>query len=265
MTPSVKPDCIENLPLDVNSAPPVQIDQLLLRTSDGALPSEELFEPPPASEKERTTHATQVGNSDKESGFVNTTSATKERALAVQVSMESDYLETNEDGDLSTVVLVDKGKGVDPQEYGIALYDPKSMTVPAGSTSTGSESNSIELVAEPVHRDKGKNVDREERGSGMAKYEPGPSRIYFHHSSSQKQDIPLQSFEPVKTKDLGRGPPHDPTLPRLSWHPKISPYRFILFLTPIAIGTAKAVSAQKGSVVTPITLEWIYGVVIFLV
>jgi hypothetical protein len=102
------------------------------------------------------------------------TSATKEPALAVEILMDSDLLEIYEDGDLGTVVLVDKGKGVDPQEYGGALNDPKSMIAPTGITSTGG-SGSIELVS--IHRDKGKNADPEERGNGMAKCEPGPSQI----------------------------------------------------------------------------------------
>ena len=317
--PSVEPDCIENLPLDVNSTLPVPVDQPSLRTSDTTLPSEELFEPPPASEKECTTHAIQVDDSDEENSFVTTTSATKE--LALPVLMDSGCLETNEDGDLSTLVLANRGKGIDPREYGGALYDPKSMIVPASTTSTGG-SDFIELVG--VHRDKGKNVDPEEKGNEMAKYEPGPSRIDFHDDeqiflqailleafkptiptdfvellgvhqdkgknvvpeergngmakyepgpsridlhdhgavSFQKKGILFESFEPT---DLNDGLPYDPTLPRPRWHPKISPYRFIVFSIPLAIGTAKAVLSYKGSVTTPITLEWISGVVILLV
>ncbi|KAF8959328.1 hypothetical protein BDZ97DRAFT_1838436 [Flammula alnicola] len=55
------------------------------------------------------------------------------------------------------------------------------------------------------------------------------------------------------------------TSPCLPWHPKITPYRFITFLTPICLGTAKAVAAQRGNTEEPITLEWIAGVVVFLV
>ena len=189
------------------------------------------------------------------------TSATKEPALAVEISMDNDCLETHEDGDLGT----DKGKGVD-QEYSGALSDPNSMIVPVGTTSTGG-SEPIELVG--VHRDKGKNVDPEERAcNGMAKYEPGPSRIDFHDHgamSFQQQGISLESFGPTKLTDLNDGRPYDPTLPRLSWFPKISPYRFMVLLIPFAIGTAKAALSLKGSVTTPVTLEWISGVVIFLV
>ena len=263
-TPSVKPDCRETiLPFDPNSALPVRIDHPSIRTNGTALPSDELFDPSPSSEKEPMTHAIQAGDGDAENGFVTATSAIKEPALAIAILMDSDYFETNEDGDLTTVVLADKGKGVDPREHGGALYDRNSMIVPAGTTSAGG-SDSIELVG--VHQDKGKNVDPEEIENDMAKYEPGPSRIDFHvHGAMSIQGIPPEPFEPTKTTDLDDGLLHDPTFPRLSWHPKISPYRFIVFSIPLAIGTVKAALSQKGSVTTPITLEWISGVVVFLV
>ena len=254
-TPSVKPD----------SVLPVRIDHPSICTSGTALPSDELFEPPPASGKEPTTHALQVGDSDEENGFVTATSATEEPALDVEILMDSNCLE---DGGLTTVVLADKGKGVDPQEYGGAPSDRNSMIFPAGTTSTG-RSDSVELTA--IHRDKGKNVDQEERRNGMAKYyEQGPSRIDFRdHLLTQffpEQVSHLQSFERKRTTDLNGGLhyDYDPTLPRPSWHPKISPYRFMVFSIPLAIGTVKAVLSQRGSTTTPITLEWISGVVIFL-
>jgi hypothetical protein len=260
-TPSVKPNCVEaNLPFDLLQ--PVRIDHPSICTSDTALPSDELLEPPLAPDKEPTTHAIQVGDaSDKEnSRLVTTTSTTKEPTLAGEILMVNDCLETHEDGDLTTVVLVDKGKGVDPQEYGASYY-PNSMIVPAGTNSTGG-SDSIELIG--VHRDKGKNVDPEEKGNGMTKYDPGPSRIDFddHRNeaiSFQKQSTPLESFDP--TKILNDELPYDPTLPRRSWRPKISHFRFIVCSVPLAfLGTVQAGSNQKGR----ITPEWISGVVIFL-
>jgi len=366
-TPSVKPNCVEtNLPFGLNSALPVRIDShFSICTSNRALPSDGLSEPPLASGKEPRTHAIQVGDDDEENGLVTATSVTKEPALAVVILMDTDFLKTHEDGDLGAVVLADKGKGVNPREYGGPLYDPNSMIVPAGTTSTptgGSDSlelvgvhrdkgknvdpeergnemakcepgpsridssatkelalaveilidndcledrdlgtvvlankgkgvdpreyggalydpnsmippagttstggsDSIELVG--IHRDKGKNVDLEERGNKMAKYEPGPSRIDFHNGamSFQQQVILLQLFKRMRTKDLNDGLHYNPTLPRPSWHPKISPYRFIVFWIPLTIGIVKAVLSLKGSVTIPITLEWISGVVIFL-
>jgi hypothetical protein len=193
-------------------------------------------------------------------------SAIKEPALAVENLMGNDCLETHEDGDLTTVALADKGKGVDPQEYGGALYDPKSMIAPAGTSSTGG-SDSIELVG--IHRDKGRNVNPGERGNGMAKDEPGPSQIDFHDHPGlakfvEEQVNLLQFFERKRATDLNDRLPYDPALPRLPWYPKISPYRLMVFSIPLAIGTVKAVLSQKGRSTTPTTLEWINGVVIFL-
>jgi hypothetical protein len=166
--PSVKADCVQtNLPLDLNSALPVQIDHPLIHSSDTALPLDELFEPP--------THAIQVSSGDEENGI--------------------------------------------PQEYGGGLYDPNSRIFLGGTTSTGG-SDSIE---------------------------------------------PPLSFERTSTTDLNDGLPYDPTLPRLLWHPKISPYRFMVLSIPLAIGTVKAVFSHEGSLTTPITLEWISGVMIILV
>jgi len=242
------------------------------------------------------------------------------------------------------VALADKGKGVDPREYGSALYNPKLMIVPADTTSPGG-SDVIELVgvhwnrgktADPeetnnsmakyesrpcnaldsdgaldadgalkakatmmrlfqhlflkslkpneltdsltgaqFYWDKGKNVDPEETEIGMANDEPGPSRIDLRvddhgELSFREQDI----FELCPSRiDLHyRSGIHqketftvESFIHQRGWFPKISPYRLTVLLTPVAIGTAKAVFSQKGSVTTSITLDWIYGVVIFLV
>jgi hypothetical protein len=261
MMPPVKPNCTEtNLPFD--SALRVRTNHPSMppdRTSDTTLPSGENFEPLPASEKESMAHASQVGDGEK-NGFVTGTTVTKEPAIATL--MDNDCLESHEAGDFTTAVLADKGKRVDPREHGGTALNPNSTIVLADIDL----SDIIKLI--DAHRDKGKNVDPKERGDG-AKYEPGPSRIdfpeYDSESAFQKQGIPLQSLEPTKTSDLNHEPLYESTPPRLSWHPKISPYRFIVFSIPLAVGTAKAISSQKGNVTVPITLEWISGVVVFLV
>ena len=210
------------------------------------------------------THATQVGHSDEANSLVaaTSTSATKEPPPSVEILMDGDCFENNEGGDISTVVLADKGKGVDPREYGSALYDPKLMIVHADTTSPG-ESDVLALIG--FHRDKGKNTDPAERGNGMAKDEPNPNQMNFPDDEDILfQAILLESQPTVPTLNLKDRLSYDPTLPQCRWHPKISPYRFTVLLTPLAIGTAKAVLSQKGSVKIPITLEWICGVVIFL-
>ena len=64
----------------------------------------------------------------------------------------------------------------------------------------------------------------------------------------------LLSDEPTKRTDLNDGLPYDPTLPHRRWHPKISPYRFTVFLTPLAIGTVNAVLSLTESITTLITI-----------
>jgi hypothetical protein len=61
----------------------------------------------------------------------------------------------------------------------------------------------------------------------------------------QEQVILLESFERTRTTDLNDGLHHDPTLPRLSWRPKISPYRFMVFSIPLAIANWDSQSCIK--------------------
>jgi len=209
------------------------------------------------------------------SSYVSDTTAAKEPITTVEILMDDDCLESHDDRYPSVVVLRDKGKQVDPREYGGAICNPLSTTVLTDTDST-TTSGRIELVG--VHGDKGKNVDpRELRRNRVAKYKPGPSRIDFSDyrlkddslESTDFHKLPMQSLpslEPAKFTDLTSCRPlDDPGLPRLRWHPKISPYRLIVFSIPVGIGTAKAISSQKGNVTVPITLEWTTGVVVFLV
>ncbi|KDR70538.1 hypothetical protein GALMADRAFT_877822 [Galerina marginata CBS 339.88] len=57
---------------------------------------------------------------------------------------------------------------------------------------------------------------------------------------------------------LGRGPDTP------SWHPKITPYRLIVLSTTVILGSAKALLTERGSIIVPITLEWLTGTVLFL-
>ena len=180
------------------------------------------------------------------------------------IGTEETFLDS---GSPTTVMLKDKGKRVDPREYGGASSNPKPTRVPVNINLIGMP-GVIEAIGVRLH--KGKDVSLRKRGGEVAKYEPGPSRIDFspqydsESSVFQKQDISLQPLEPPKATYLNQNSHYDPTLPRPRWHPKISPYRLIFFSIPLGIGTAKAISSQKGSVTVPITLEWISGVVVFL-
>ncbi|KAH9481040.1 hypothetical protein JR316_0005559 [Psilocybe cubensis] len=49
------------------------------------------------------------------------------------------------------------------------------------------------------------------------------------------------------------------------WHPKMTPYRLVVLLTTIGLGTAKAIMAHCGNSIVSTTLEWISGVLLFLI
>ena len=197
------------------------------------------------------------------------TTAAKEPAITTEILTDSDHLESNEDRDLSTVIVksVDKGKGVDPQEYGGATCIPISNIIPTATNST-----EMLDVFELDHRfrpDKGKSVDPRERGNRAPEYKPGPSRIDFHDYTSrydwENTAIPMHPLQPLEPVVTSHDPPYDPTVSHLRWHPKISPYRLMVLLTPVTFGTAKAIISQNGGVTAPITIEWVSGVVVSLV
>ena len=56
------------------------------------------------------------------------------------------------------------------------------------------------------------------------------------------------------------------TPPRqMNWHPEITPYRPVMVpVLPISFATVKAVVRQTGNRILTITLEWVSGVVAFL-
>ena len=258
--------CIEsnftqtNASLDVNSALPVHPSITSVCTRDAALPSGGL-----PSKNEPTTHTTHdcATGDVAEEHLINTTVVEEP---IIEVVIDVDRLENHKDRDLSVVMFRDKGKQVDPREYGGATSSSISTMVPTGIT------RRVELV--DVHLDQRKNDGPSVMGNRVAKYESGPSRIDFPSYMSQNDSesnvlhklhlLPLQSSE-LEDNATSHGPPCDSTPPRLRWHPKISPYRLLVFSIPAGIGTAKAISSQKGNITTPVTLEWISGVVVFLV
>lgn len=56
--------------------------------------------------------------------------------------------------------------------------------------------------------------------------------------------------------------PADPLALVTSWHPKLSIYRLLVLLSTIGFGTAKAILTYRGETLAPITLEWLFTVVI---
>jgi len=56
-----------------------------------------------------------------------------------------------------------------------------------------------------------------------------------------------------------------PEIPEhMSWHPRITFYRLTVILSTIWLGTAKAVYTYQGREFISITIDWIMGVVIYL-
>jgi hypothetical protein len=50
----------------------------------------------------------------------------------------------------------------------------------------------------------------------------------------------------------------------MNWHPRITLYRLTVILSTIGFGTAKAVYVYQGREFVSITIDWIMGVVIYL-
>jgi hypothetical protein len=49
-----------------------------------------------------------------------------------------------------------------------------------------------------------------------------------------------------------------------SWHPKLTLYRFLVILSTFGLAAAKSVTSYLNFTFASITLEWILGVVVFL-
>ena len=193
-------------------------------------------------------------------GTTNRRSATDEA-----VTKDSNHLDIHDSRDLSYAMLVDKAECADPQEQGSAST---SMLASPDTNSTG-VLDLIEVVG--VNLDKGKGVDPRERGYEVAKYEPGPVRIDFDYKpqcdseSTAVQSLQMQPLQLLEPHLVSHESPIAPPLPQIRWHPKISLYRLVMLLTPMVIGTVKAIISAKGGVTAPITIEWVSGVVVFLV
>jgi hypothetical protein len=49
------------------------------------------------------------------------------------------------------------------------------------------------------------------------------------------------------------------------WHPKLTVYRLLIICLTAGSGLAKAILAYRGETTAPITIEWVFGVVVLLV
>jgi hypothetical protein len=82
--------------------------------------------------------------------------------------------------------------------------------------------------------------------------------------SDQREDIELTDLE-TGLSSLPAGTNVPVLLSGQVWHPKVTPYRLLSVLLPACLGTVKAAALQQGAKNEPITLEWISGVVVFIV
>ncbi|KAF9008419.1 hypothetical protein BDQ17DRAFT_1301608 [Cyathus striatus] len=48
------------------------------------------------------------------------------------------------------------------------------------------------------------------------------------------------------------------------WHPKLTVYRLLVIITTLGFGISKAVLSYQGRTIVPITLEWFFGMGVFL-
>ncbi len=153
-----------------------------------------------------------------------------------------------------------KGKNVDPSER------PNRMT-PAGLVTPVNirHSSPVQAIAGPsrIH-------------SSVDMIDPSNTTLIESHTAfssvtSQSENYSLAKPEyppqPITTNTSGKfeHPILSPCVENHLWFPRITPYRLFNLLIPAIINTAKAVVTAHGAQTLPITLEWISGIVVFLV
>ena len=47
------------------------------------------------------------------------------------------------------------------------------------------------------------------------------------------------------------------------WHPKVTPYRFLVLFTTVGLGAAKAFAVSRNLVLVSTSLEWVTSVIVF--
>ena len=48
-----------------------------------------------------------------------------------------------------------------------------------------------------------------------------------------------------------------------TWHPRLTPYRFVVLLTTVGLGGVKAYAVSRKVVLVAVSVEWIASVVVF--
>ena len=86
--------------------------------------------------------------------------------------------------------------------------------------------------------------------------------------------IDYSNFPPGSTIELADLASHRPSSqpssqipsaePSISWHPKLTLYRLLVILSTVGLAVAKTATSYLNLTFASITLEWILGVVVFL-
>ena len=151
-----------------------------------------------------------------------------------------------------------KGKSVDPSER------PNRMTIASLATPANIQHSSpVQAIAGPsrihslINMTDPSNTTLIESPTAVASATSQPE-----NSSLPKPEYPPQ---PINTSGKLENPVLSPWVKDHLWFPRITPCRLFNLLIPAIINTAKAVVTAQGAQTLPITLEWISGIVVFLV
>jgi len=83
--------------------------------------------------------------------------------------------------------------------------------------------------------------------------EPAPPMSNGPHFSVELTDLSIFESAPAQVSNSDS-----------RWHPKITLYRLSFISTTICLGSAKAVETSHGKSYVSTTIEWIAGVVVFI-
>lgn len=152
-----------------------------------------------------------------------------------------------------------KGKSVDPSER------PNRTTTGTVISTDIQHSTPVHGIAGPsgIHPSSITsdlpNTTLLESSTSAASVTPGPEDLSLSKAEYPPQPIAINIAGKLRDSVLS------PWVEDHLWFPRITPYRLFNLLIPAILNTAKAVVTAQGAQTLPITLEWISGIVVFLV
>ena len=153
-----------------------------------------------------------------------------------------------------------KGKNVDPLER------PNRMTIASLATPANIQHSSpVQAIAGPSRIHSSINMTDPSNTTLIE----SPTAVASVTSQPENYSLPKPEYPPqpiiINTSGKLENPVLSPWVEDHLWFPRITPYRLFNLLIPAIINTAKAVVTAQGAQTLPITLEWISGIVVFLV